>query len=98
MIEPLLPHYSRALNALYAAREAAAYEALVIDYLLGFKTTPQTVVAHLSRMQHRMVTLAHGRDLPVLPAERRLQARKFVGAPGTLTRAQWEACDPEQPR
>lgn len=87
----MLTHYSRALDAIYQQRQAAAIEAETVATLLRYSTLPKGVRTALDDMRGRLIATARGENAYAeMPTDLRKAAQAAAGAPTTLTRSGWE--------
>ena len=88
--------YSRALDEIFALRQALAYEGAIIEAHLEYRTFPKSRSAIARAQVERMQRSARGEVLKTYAGKPRLSlqgALRQAGAPATLTRAEWEADD-----
>lgn len=90
--DDMLAHYSRALDEIFRLRQAAAFEAQTIYIALTYRSVPGKARDALEQARGRLTSSARGQNIyGHLSAEALDMALRGVGAPTTLTRAQWEA-------
>lgn len=88
-----LSHYSAALDEIFRLRTALAFEALVTEAHLGYRTFPKTRRRYAEEQAERMRECARGQALTAFAGRSWQSLRtglREAGAAETLTREQWE--------
>lgn len=85
--------FSAALDEIYALRQALAYEALVVDNHLAYRTFPKSRRDHAEQQVARMQACARGDAKATYDRDTwasRRHALREAGASDTLTSAEWQ--------
>ena len=91
--QEVMPYYSEALDEIYRLRGILAYQAMVTDVHIQYKTFPKSRRAMAEKQVEQMRKAARGLAMEVVSAMPNYQPKfslKEAGASETLTRAEFE--------